>query len=806
MVTIRSNHTAAPPPNNPTTGAPMAPIEQQIASAIATGFEVVLKDVRAIHREMVMAHKDMVRGAETVARRMDTAARVAPTGGLRAPSEAVGESAARRATEAHAVASMRESEPSRSTAHRASEEFLGEYKNARSVEKLRERVGGHIASGAQNYLVKPGQGLMQDNSGEWYRQGGLHYDTTKGTWHRKDGTFASGEEIAGNKVVNTPGFHKNAQGRWINSTTNRFASAGDVKAATTGLDELGSFSSRMRLSNTIGQAAEAFGSGAPVGRALMSMLPTSALKGIGYAGMAYDAVNKGYAFAQGQYAKNRRFQESLGGSNVDQFGERFSQFTNSLRGRYSLLGAENYNELFNETTKMGERGGIREASITEGARIMGGGANMQQTMSVIETARTTGQSLQGLASAIASVNKVARESMVSAAAARDVFIQNYQAISSMMAVSGSANGAKSAATAISQAVASQGAAYQGTSYTGTYSTNMQYYLAARNGMTGPQFALAQSKNPGMYQASVGAEVQRVLDSLTPAGKRSIRKIVGDYLATKGGNYVAEIDNPQIFSQILSEGYHPILIQQVLSRFGISTPDEKTAMATAVQMFTKESAGARSIEAQKATTEKYSMEGASGATPRDIRLGQTMVEGEGNKNMASRSLYSAYVKQSDSKGGQRYPVVEELLRRTKDGSLSTGAKVLVKTKDGGRVVSLADAIKNFPDQLQNGSATLLDDNLNQSVGDFLGLPAGITSGTAASASASSKAGISEDEWRKTQSKAAAKKSGQSAGDTKVTIDLTDEVKRYFKVVSAGTDTSLGNSTWDQNSANLPGVKK
>lgn len=795
MVTVRSTHNAQPP-DDP---GRVNPLQQQLSDSIAAGFAVVLKDVRAIHREMVAAHRDMVRGSEQAARQMDAAARVGRSSGSAAPARHVGREAAEAGAALHAAASV--PEPPISTA-RGSDV----YDNARDVGALRKRVGSRIASTAQNTLVKPGQGMYQDDSGEWYRQGTVQFNPTSGRWHRKDGSFASAEEVAAHRVVNTPGFERNAAGRWINSATGKFAKAGDVRAASTGWGDVANFQNRMRISNTIGAATEAFGSGQPVGRALLSLLPEGLAKGAGYAGLAYSAINKGYEFAQGQYAKNRRYQEYLGGSNTDQFGERISAFTNNLRGRFSLLGADNYNQLFQGSTEIGERGRTREETIRTGASIMGGGASMEQTMRIIEIARGAGQSLEGLAKSISGVNKVAREAGVSAKEARDVFIQNYRVISSMMGLAGG-QGAAGAASSIASAVASQGEAYKGTDYTGTYGTNIQYYLAAKQGMSYPQFALAQTRNPGLYQAAVGSSVQQLLDRLTPQGKRSIRQIVESYLSSRGGEYVAEVDNAAIFQLILKEGYQPILIRQALERFGISTPDEKTALATAVQMFTNQSAGARSVASQAATEAKYARPTQTGlAGSKDIRLGATMVEGDGgNKNAASRDLFSAYIKTVDGKNKQaRYPVVEELLRRTRDGSLSPGAKVLVQTGNGGRVVSLKDAITKFPDQLQNGTATLLDDDLNQSVGDYLGLPATVTDATAsASASTKTNVGQSEADWRKSQSKDS---KSSSKSDAKVTIDLTDEVKRFFKVMTqSGTQTTVGSSSWDGSSGTLPGAK-
>ena len=161
--------------------------------------------------------------------------------------------------------------------------------------------------------------------------------------------------------------------------------------------------------------------------------------------------------------------------------------------------------------------------------------------------------------------------------------------------------------------------------------------------------------------------------------------------------------------------------------------------------------------------------------------QQVLQGD-NKGAAN-----AYLGQ-EKKSGQRSPVLEALLQNT-----SQSSQVRVQTSTGARVMSIADAMKYYPNELAAGQAEFYDSS-GKAIGDTSAITHGlINSSLNVSAEekqkAGSKLGVTASKY------AAAHKGAQvtpAGGGQAVQIDLSAAAAQLLKLLPGNNDTAAATS--------------
>jgi hypothetical protein len=135
-----------------------------------------------------------------------------------------------------------------------------------------------------------------------------------------------------------------------------------------------------------------------------------------------------------------------------------------------------------------------------------------------------------------------------------------------------------------------------------------------------------------------------------------------------------------------------------------------------------------------------------------------------------------------------PAIESMIQKLGHNS---EIGVEVQTKAGPKVVSQADAITYYADQIASGEATTVGGPSNLSgrkVGELTGVTEKNFSGDSTvnqDPNADAK-GVSTDDWLKDHPTSTAE--GDAASGGKVTIELSDEAKKLFNITTSGNVTN------------------
>lgn len=593
---------------------------------------------------------------------------------------------------------------------------------------------------------------------------------------------------------------------------------------------------RAFATGTAATVAKGWSEGQPIGRAVMSALPANALKVAGYAGLGVAAADRTWKFAQNQHEANRSFQEIYGGGNAEYFGDRADQwFNKNIRGRFSMLGAENYDRLFSGAMNMGLRDDDRGDYIDAGAEIMRTGVNAQQTQRVLDMSIEAGLGLQGLTEAIKQVNQAARDAGVNAARARETFIANYEASSEIMFGDQSA---KDLATYATMGQLGMARPYQNISTMPMLTNqNMQYMQAHRQGLTVPELMAQQMDNPAEALYHNEEMLRGVLDMLPGTnGARPIRVIVEEFLAENNGNYDAGRDQPELGRRLRDDGWDPYYLVTMLSEYGVRVSVGEVYGYVA-NLYTKDAPGNVAVQAaqekarQLTTPEAIPSTGTSedGATFTDqfgvLRDAPGIAIDDSIFNWASddRDLRMEYLRglsgntdlqaQTDDwwkelSDKEMNPAVKAFLDEAQALGLSPNTMVRVKTLDGkDESFPLGDVLRYFPDQIASGQAQLVggvkDNVLNQTVAEAMGFSQEvvdanpITSSTESVPDAHRGRGMDFYDWAASQSTGTGTSATKDEPQTMV-LELTEDAKRWLQIRDDELHMSPTAPGWDGHS--------
>lgn len=537
---------------------------------------------------------------------------------------------------------------------------------------------------------------------------------------------------------------------------------------------------------------------------------SSALRAIPGVGLVMDAANSVSNAYISQREAGRVYQNVEGGSNLGAQTERLHAlaYEASMYGRMPSGASA---QAFGQVTAMG----YNQSAANEGGQPQ----NRQSALNFIygnytKTGMDVNESVQYLGSA--SQNATVNLSQLSTAlntlstdagkagANAEQARQNFNSYFQAALGQGAGNGSTGVAQGLSSMQAMMGKQMSGVNFSGEMSQSSQYLLSGMSGLSAPQIQQLQRTNPGAYNQLKAGQNQQFLKEgglMTPQMQAGLNQMI-----TQAGGTKALQSNPDLTQQIASQFLNKYQVsgninenlwaQEISSLTGVSMNanqafdwivsqsggiNEATANS---QLATNSSAGA-SVAANKlgsAPTGKNglalpSQPGLMGQLIGDkSKTWQQVLQGD---NSAAAPYLSA-----EQKSGQRSPVLESLLQNT-----SSGDQVSVQTATGTRVMSMADAMKYYPNELQAGSVQFYGSN-GKALGNTAALTGGlVNTGASTAGEVKQKAGSTLGSTLTAWQKAHPGSSGQVAN----VFDLSTDAKQLLKLLPSNNDAAAATST-------------
>lgn len=533
------------------------------------------------------------------------------------------------------------------------------------------------------------------------------------------------------------GFYVDPSGRFRNALTNTFAKGSDAVAPATN-----STLRRYATSAAAMKGVEAWRSGQPVGRAIMSAAPTGALKVAGAGAILAAGGMKAWERFQSEYAKNRELMSEYGYGHASALGDRLDRWwTTDVRGRFSLLGSGAYKDAWESAMGLGLRGDDRGRWIDEYTGLMTAGSmSSQQTRRLMETAVESGQGLAMLADSIKEVNRAALDAGRNARQARDLFIANYEASTGLMF--GGA-GALPLATAMTTTSLSLGRPFSDVSFGnnldffgGGTGEAIQRSFASRAGISYGEYVVASRNDPTLAVAMGEQSARERLDRIASPDGRTMTQVLNDFMSSERGRHVrpsSAAGLKMLGDELIRAGFRPATIQWVLRTYAGINASVDQAPAMAARLLVGGGMTEQLVRDDRARIEELAVGSGDFASllgPDGLVHGWNA--GENNVSMAratselsafyvaervegvsvqsGRNLVTNFRQGSDmSKWAyQSLPLVEEMLRQQGALGISLDTKIEVRPTNGEwRIVTLREAITNYPDALANGDWTIVE---------------------------------------------------------------------------------------------------
>lgn len=544
----------------------------------------------------------------------------------------------------------------------------------------------------------------------------------------------------------------------------------------------------------------------------------NALKQVPGVGLVVDAVDKGADFYQSQREAGRVYQEVEGGTNLGAQTERLHAlaYEASMFGRMPEGAAA---QSFGAVTAMG----YNQAANGEGQQMQNRqsalnfiyhnytqtGMDQNQSLQLLQTAsQDANVNLQQLSSTLSSLSKAAGQAGTNAETARNQFNSYFQAALG----SGMSNGATAVAGGVSSMQASMGKEFSNVNFSGELSSQRQYLLSGMTGMPASQLQYTARNNPGAYNQLLAGQNMQFLTQgglMTSQMQQGLNQMIQ---SVGGGNAIAA--NPTLRDQIANQFLNKY---QVSDNIDTNLWAQEISAMTGVQMnptqaiqwLVSQSAGVNeashnsSVASSKGTSVKAS--DTKGAPTGKYGLAQAVApvinstsrerpDAEAGKSWqqvlqgssAGSGAANAYLSQ-ESKSGQRSPVLEALLQNA-----SSSDQVMVQTSSGQRVMSMADAMKYYPNELASGNVEFYNKS-GKAIGNTSSITQGLVNAGAnvsgeEKQKAGSKVGVTASAWEKAHPSAKTAGGGQA-----VTISLSSEAQQLLKLLPSNNDQAAATST-------------
>jgi hypothetical protein len=459
------------------------------------------------------------------------------------------------------------------------------------------------------------------------------------------------------------------------------------------------------------------------------------------AGAAVAAGTQLPAEIRSQRDKNAYYQSIEGGSNFDGFAERGHEEAYRW-STFGVLSSDEARKAFKGVTKLGYNSKVEDGVGRQEALnfVYHGKTRRGQTVDEslqqlqVNSKNALG-SLNDLNDALNQVSDSAGKAGVNSQLARAEFTQ----LMDQAVKNGFGSSSAQVASLEQQTKNSYGRSFQDQDVSQRLSLNHAYMAASMSGMSVSQYLTSGVTAKGAADSTLDkATVQAVL-------KPGVEAWIQEQISKSGGaGNISEAVAQQIGEELIRKFYpndSPALAQVVANLSGISSLssdpvkaatwivqqyNDKGAAATAGKMTATEKAAAKKTSAaNKVVTGVGELQRTSqddrGPNAGKSKLGEDLDRehsggflGFGGHNSDAYNAYQSWHKKN---GGQEDPVVYHLLNKIKGDNKS---KVAVSTKDGKKVVSLADAIKNHRNELASGKAVVVEgDQAGKTVAEILG---------------------------------------------------------------------------------------
>lgn len=585
----------------------------------------------------------------------------------------------------------------------------------------------------------------------------------------------------------------------------------------------------MTLRNVLGTTAQR-GAGA----GLASALPAGLARFAGPVGLAVGAGAAGLEFAERQRAANLGYQQALGGSNVEGFGQRIReqmfQFT-----QMGTMGGGQAEQLFRGVTDLGLEGGRRDRALdfaTDAYRRFG--MTIDESMTLITEATRRGEeSFGGLTESLENVTEVAAEADVNAQQARQAFVRSYQSLAPEVG----AMAAQGLAESLTTTVTSLGPTFQNVDLSGMVSESMLRQGLARAQQTGAvapgtrygEYLGAMSTQEGQQtQLQMAQDIAMERVGRVMGGERGIAQtgqLMREAFGTGDLSAIGEMVNTgmaggqlqALSSRMLQAGVmpEPGVAVDILASAGITGVEPAQAPALAALLQAGAISPARDVaerlgelESEEFDVGSFAAEGGEvgeaaygglagsqgPGTPTetettDIAIASIMEEIEEDAGVTlegeARSAAEAYARQAVERG-RRDPVYEKVLaqeaQRIAGGAEAAKFRVMAGGKE--RYVSLEEAA-GLTDQFQTGAATYATGSrTGTTVGEQFGLPADFFEGDVESMSDEDLAevGISREQFEAEQERRSAE--GREGETGRVTLVPHPALARGIRILTEG----------------------
>jgi hypothetical protein len=563
--------------------------------------------------------------------------------------------------------------------------------------------------------------------------------------------------------------------------------------------------------------------------------------GIGMGIAAVEGVNNGMEWLTNQRAANSRYQSIYAGDNVSVggifsgMGAMFGGSTDDRSGianrmaetgfvlgnrfRPGGMTEEQSRAAFQGVSELGFVGNRRDENLQFVQRAYKNlGMDPGETMQYNQLQSQYGQNnLDSLYQSLEKVSKAAQRTSQSAESLRKSFVGNYQ--------TALAGGAGASATGLAGAMTMMTANNRdlaGVSYGAGVLTNpvLQYAGAGMIGMTPGQVqGQAAQGNPFPQLASQQALTSNMLNqSTSPAVKQKLK----DLIAGKGGREKVQGSGGAQYDIATDLIQHPEwnteAVRMAMMQAGVSGIDQSSSPEQVAEAYINFTSGNDFTKQAGSLQDQYSVKmlgkGNESQTFQDFKKG---LSDRQTKESASASWFGSTTTEllngigidtrSDEQtaidqGNATADAYKDLQKNRGDSGLSDpgieaaisrfgsdpNMKIRVQSKDGDKVVSLADAIKYYPDQLTKGSASIAstDSSLNgKRISDVTGVK-DVNVGPMEDSSKTQNFGDSADQWSKDNPVEGTKEEDSGNGSGKVTIELSPAVARYFSVTGTGVN--------------------
>lgn len=520
-----------------------------------------------------------------------------------------------------------------------------------------------------------------------------------------------------------------------------------------------------------------------------------------YVGTGMAVTAAGVNIYQSEREKNRYYQGMEGGSNAAGFGERLSEETFRW-SRGAVMPGDMARRAFKGVTSMGYTGksqtgqGRQDALDFVSQNYKNRGMDVEESLGFVQTAsKDANVALGELSTALKEVSDTAGKAGVNAKFMR----QNFQGMLGEAIKTGAGPGSADIAGIFSSTQASYGREFQGSDMRGQLDQGYQYMIGAQYGVSAGKLQGIMRNQPGQYARMVaGSQRQAIEMILMPEKIRQIEDLIKKYGTSQQAIPAIEQEflnnNPDVdlnvVAQSLSGGLTGVQLDNsnvmdwIIQQLAGNTAAAHTQGVSGKPVAAGNTAGATTGKQGLYTP---SRDDTSQSGMKGVESGLSHINaGKGlfgpNENKAGQT----YVDQMN-KSGKRDPVLEALLQNVQDPN---DTKVKVATAKGDRIMSFAEAMKLFPNEMAAGKVQIVTgDQAGRSTSDIVGgnVDSSRDYRGELTNQAGQKAGQSVQDYEKEHGKIKKAGGGDVVGQ-RVTVDLSTEAKKLLQLMPSTNNES------------------